>query len=160
MLSGMIPCTTPRLSITPSTPVCATSIESPLEKRSLNIPTCYAPFSDVFCPKRVTQLPPHRPQDCAIDLIPGDPVPHGRIYLLSIPEQKAMEEYIEKALHQGYIWPSKSLLLRAYFLSPRKMEVCWPALITEPLTPLLSSSVTHFPSFQLHWTTAWSCRVD
>lgn len=46
------------------------------------------------------QLPPHRPWDCAIDLIEGEPVPHGRIYPLSTPKQKAMEEYVEEALSQ------------------------------------------------------------
>uniref|UniRef100_A0A8C1MIW4 CCHC-type domain-containing protein n=1 Tax=Cyprinus carpio TaxID=7962 RepID=A0A8C1MIW4_CYPCA len=45
--------------------VCATSIESPMERRSVDIPSCYAPFSDVFCPKRASKLPPHRPWDCA-----------------------------------------------------------------------------------------------
>ncbi len=79
-------------------PVHSTSIESPVEKQSINIPSSYSHFSDVFCPKRAAQLPPHRPWDCAIDLIPGEPVPHGKIYPLSLPEQKAMEEYIEEAL--------------------------------------------------------------
>ncbi|KAK3552166.1 hypothetical protein QTP86_004159 [Hemibagrus guttatus] len=81
----------------------ATSIESPLVNQPLRIPTCYAPFSDVFCPKRASKLPPHRPWDCAIDLLPGEPVPRGRIYSLSIPEEKAMEEYVKEALAQGYI---------------------------------------------------------
>lgn len=72
-----------------------------MEKQTVIISPCYAPFSDVFCPKRATQLFP-------IDLIPGEPVPHGKIYPLSIPEQKAMEEYIEEALQQDYIRPSKS----------------------------------------------------
>ncbi len=39
----------------------STSIESPREKQSVEIPACYAPFSDVFCPKRASQLPPHWP---------------------------------------------------------------------------------------------------
>ncbi|KAK3533096.1 hypothetical protein QTP70_006771 [Hemibagrus guttatus] len=69
-----------------------TSIESPLVNKPLRIPTCYAPFSDVFCPKRASKLPPHRPWDCAIDLLPGEPVPRGRIYPLSVPEEKAMEK--------------------------------------------------------------------
>ncbi|XP_051756247.1 uncharacterized protein LOC127516027 isoform X2 [Ctenopharyngodon idella] len=46
-----------------------------------------------------------RPWDCAIDLHPGEP---GKIYSLSIPEEKAMEEYIKEALSQGYIRPSTS----------------------------------------------------
>ncbi|KAK3506565.1 hypothetical protein QTP70_009903 [Hemibagrus guttatus] len=37
-------------------PVQATSIESPLANRSLEIPACYAPFSDIFCPKRASKL--------------------------------------------------------------------------------------------------------
>ncbi len=73
-------------------PICTTSIESPVEKQSVDVPSCYAPFSDIFCPKKASKLPPHRPWDCAIDLLPGEPVPRGKIYPLSIPEQKAMEE--------------------------------------------------------------------
>ncbi|KAK3535368.1 hypothetical protein QTP70_010217 [Hemibagrus guttatus] len=44
----------------------ATSIESPFVNRPLEIPTCYAPFSDVFCPKRASKLPPHRPWEGSI----------------------------------------------------------------------------------------------
>uniref|UniRef100_A0A8C2FP27 Ty3 transposon capsid-like protein domain-containing protein n=1 Tax=Cyprinus carpio TaxID=7962 RepID=A0A8C2FP27_CYPCA len=54
--------------------VCTTSIESPLEKCYVDIPPCYAPFSDVFCPKRASKLPPHWPWDCAIDLLPCESV--------------------------------------------------------------------------------------
>ncbi len=49
----------------------STSIKSPIEKQSVEIPECYAHFSDVFCPTKASQLPPHRPWDCAIDLLPG-----------------------------------------------------------------------------------------
>ncbi len=31
--------------------ICTTSIESPVEKQSVDIPSCYAPFSDVSCPE-------------------------------------------------------------------------------------------------------------
>ncbi|XP_016149337.1 calcium/calmodulin-dependent 3',5'-cyclic nucleotide phosphodiesterase 1A-like [Sinocyclocheilus grahami] len=43
--------------------LCSTSIESLVDKRSVDIPACYAPFSDVFCLKKASQLPPHRPWD-------------------------------------------------------------------------------------------------
>ncbi|KAK3563596.1 hypothetical protein QTP86_031829 [Hemibagrus guttatus] len=59
-------------------------------------------YQDVFCPRKASKLPPHRPWDCAIDLVPGEPVPKGRIYSLSIPEKKAMKEYIQEALSQDY----------------------------------------------------------
>ncbi|KAK3537159.1 hypothetical protein QTP70_002654 [Hemibagrus guttatus] len=98
----------------------ATSIESPFVNQPLEIPTCYAPFSDVFCPKRASKLPPHRPWDCAIDLLPGEPVPRGRIYPLSIPEEKAMEEYIKEALAQGYIRPSTSPAASSFFFVAKK----------------------------------------
>ncbi len=103
----------------PVLPVNSTSIESPLENRSIDIPTDYAPFS-VFCPKRASQLPPHRPWDCAIDLLPDEPVPKGKIYSLSIPEQKAMEEYISEALQQGYIRSSTSPAASSFFFVAKK----------------------------------------
>ncbi|XP_048054364.1 uncharacterized protein LOC125273140 [Megalobrama amblycephala] len=75
-------------------PICATSIESPVEKRSIDIPKCYAPFSE--------------------------PVPKDKIYPLSIPEEKAMEEYIKEALDQGYIRPSTSPAASSFFFVAKK----------------------------------------
>ncbi len=66
------------------------------------------------------QLPPHRPWDCAIDLLPGESVPKGKIYPLSLPEQNAMEEYIEEALQQGYICPSTSPAASSFFFVAKK----------------------------------------
>ncbi|KAI2662149.1 Transposon Tf2-9 polyprotein [Labeo rohita] len=85
-----------------SIPVYITSVESPVANQSVKIPAIYSHFSDVFCPKRASQLPPHRPWDCAIDLVPDAPLPKGKIYPLSLPESKAMEEYIKEALSQGF----------------------------------------------------------
>ncbi|KAK3544542.1 hypothetical protein QTP86_015846 [Hemibagrus guttatus] len=114
-------------------PVQATSIESPLVNKPLWIPTCYAPFSDVFCPKRASKLPPHRPWDCAFDLLPGEPVPRGRIYPLSVPEEEAMEDYIKQALAQGYIRPSTSPAASSFFFMAKRdrgLQPCidYPAL--------------------------------
>ncbi|KAK3506431.1 hypothetical protein QTP70_002157 [Hemibagrus guttatus] len=75
---------------------------------------------DVFCPKEASKLPPHQPWDCAIDLIPGESVPKGRIYSLSILEEKAMEEYINVALSQGYIRPSTSPAASSFFFVAKK----------------------------------------
>ncbi len=98
----------------------ATSTESPVDQQSVDIPEDYSHFSDVFCPKKASQLPPHRPWDCAIDLLPGESVPKGKIYPLSLPEQKAMEEYIEEALQQGYIRPSTSPAASSLFFVAKK----------------------------------------
>ncbi|KAL0185695.1 hypothetical protein M9458_017365, partial [Cirrhinus mrigala] len=100
--------------------MCSTTIESPIEKQSVNIPPCYSSFQDVFCPKRAARLPPHRPWDCAIDLLPDASVPQGRIFPLSIPETKAMEEYIQEALKQGYIRPSTSPAASSFFFVAKK----------------------------------------
>ncbi len=110
----------PSLAIPVSLPIHSTSIESHVDKQSVDIPSCYTPFSDVFCPRRAAQLPPHRPWECAIDLISGEPVPRGKIYPLSLPEQKAMEEYIEEALKQGYIISSTSPAASSFFFVAKK----------------------------------------
>ncbi len=110
----------PSPAIPVSLPIHSTSIEIPVEKQSVDIPSCYAPFSDVFCPRRAAQLPPHRPWDCAIDLISGEPVPRSNIYPLSFPEQKTMEEYIEEALKQGYIISSISPAAFSFFFVAKK----------------------------------------
>ncbi|KAL0195066.1 hypothetical protein M9458_008638, partial [Cirrhinus mrigala] len=101
-------------------PVFTTSVESPIEKRSVQIPKIYSSYKDVFCPKRASQLPPHRPWDCAIDLVPDAPMPRGKIYPLSLPEIKAMEEYIHEALSQGYIRPSTSPAASSFFFVAKK----------------------------------------
>ncbi|KAK3527085.1 hypothetical protein QTP86_010840, partial [Hemibagrus guttatus] len=57
----------------------------------------------------------HQVWDCAIDLLPNTSLPKGRIYPLSLPESKAMEDYIETALAAGHIWPSTSPAAAGFF---------------------------------------------
>ncbi|KAK3540352.1 hypothetical protein QTP70_029561 [Hemibagrus guttatus] len=73
-----------------------------------NLPGEYQDYQDVFSQMAATKLLPHRPWDCAIDLLPGAKLPKGRVYPLSIPENKAMEEYISEALQQRFIRPTTS----------------------------------------------------
>ncbi len=58
-----------------------------------------------FSKQAAPQFPPPRPWDCAIDLLPGATLPKVRVYPLSIPERKAMEDYPgaqgNGGLHQG-----------------------------------------------------------
>ncbi|KAL0181849.1 hypothetical protein M9458_021224 [Cirrhinus mrigala] len=56
---------------------------------------------------KATQLPPHRPWDCAINLLPNAMPPKSKVYPLSRTENQAMEEYIKEALSSGFIRPSK-----------------------------------------------------
>uniref|UniRef100_A0A803SM11 ribonuclease H n=1 Tax=Anolis carolinensis TaxID=28377 RepID=A0A803SM11_ANOCA len=65
-------------------------------------------FWDVFNEKEAEKLPPHRPYDCAIDLVEGAPIPRGHLYSLTEPEQEALREFIESNLRKGFIRPSQS----------------------------------------------------
>lgn len=47
-------------------------------------------------------------------------MPKGRIYSLSIPEQRVMEEYVEKALKQNLITPSTSPAASSFFFVGKK----------------------------------------
>nr|XP_055046301.1 plexin-C1-like [Misgurnus anguillicaudatus] len=100
--------------------VCSTSTESPKNNVSVSIPPVYSEFQDVFCPKRASQLPPHWPWDCTIDLLLGKPVPKGQMYSLTLTEQEAMENYITDALEQGYIRPSTSPAASPFFFVSKK----------------------------------------
>ncbi|KAL0172449.1 hypothetical protein M9458_032760, partial [Cirrhinus mrigala] len=101
-------------------PICYTSVESPNSSQTLSIPPEYQAFQDVFSKVAATHLPPHRPWDCAIDLLPGAKLPKGRVYPLSIPERAAMEEYIQEALQQGFIRPSTSPAASSFFFVAKK----------------------------------------
>ncbi|KAI3377400.1 hypothetical protein L3Q82_008590 [Scortum barcoo] len=75
------------------------------------VPPCYYDLKEVFNKTKATSLPPHREWDCAIELLPGAPIPKARLYSLSGPERKAMEEYITASLGSlgsGIIRPSSS----------------------------------------------------
>lgn len=71
------------------------AIEQPPYNPDLSlVPSVYHDLREVFNKSRALSLPPHRPYDCAIDLLPGAPLPTSRLYNLSRPEREAMESYI------------------------------------------------------------------
>ncbi len=100
--------------------VCSTLVESPELQVKCTIPSDYQAFQDVFSKQAATRLPPHRPWDCAIELLPGAKLPKGRVYPLSIPERKAMVNYIKEALQQGFIRPSTSPAASNFFFVGKK----------------------------------------
>ncbi|KAK3553596.1 hypothetical protein QTP70_005767, partial [Hemibagrus guttatus] len=85
-----------------------------------HLPQAYAEFREVFSKEKASRLPVHQPWDCAIDLLPNASPPRGRIYPLSLPESKAMEEYIETALSAGHIQPSTSPAAAGFFFVGKK----------------------------------------
>lgn len=84
------------------------------------LPPEYIDLTEAFSKSKASQLPPHRPNDCAIDLIPGTTSPKGRIFPLSQPESQAMKNYISEDLAQGFIRPSTSPASAGFFFVKMK----------------------------------------
>ncbi|KAK3548133.1 hypothetical protein QTP70_004862 [Hemibagrus guttatus] len=80
----------------------------------------YEDFHEVFSKEKATSLPSHRPWDCAIDLFPNITPPKNRVYPLSLPENKVMDDYIEEALAIGHIRPSTSPAAAGFFFVGKK----------------------------------------
>ncbi|KAK3510712.1 hypothetical protein QTP70_015989, partial [Hemibagrus guttatus] len=100
---------------------CRTSqVQRPLEAAGGHLPSQYMDFHMVFSEERAARLPHHQVWDCAIDLLPNASPPKGRIYPLSLPESKAMEEYIESSLAAGHIRPSMSPAASGFFFVGKK----------------------------------------
>ncbi|KAI2653687.1 Retrotransposon-derived protein PEG10 [Labeo rohita] len=116
----------PRVSVPLS--LASTRIESPEVETTAEIPVEYLDYQDVFSKQAPTHLPPHRPWDCAIDLLPGALLPKGRVYPLSNLERQAMEEYIKEALAQGFIRPSTSPATSSFFFVGKKYGCLRPCI--------------------------------
>lgn len=68
----------------PHTP--ASSNESPTSSNLSKVPPVYRDLAKVFHKDQALSLPPHRPYDGAIDLLPGAVLPTSRLYSLSLLE--------------------------------------------------------------------------
>lgn len=56
-----------------------------------------------------------------MDLLAGSMPLRVHVYLSSLPENKAVEEYVSEASTQTYIFPQTNQLQLAYFLWGKKM---------------------------------------
>ncbi|KAL0161008.1 hypothetical protein M9458_044733, partial [Cirrhinus mrigala] len=103
-------------------PHCSHTQAQPPRAQSLtnSIPSEYQDLLEAFSKTKATHLPPHRPGDCAIDLIPGATPPRGRISLLSQAESEAMRTYIQEELAKGFITPSTSPASAGFFFVKKK----------------------------------------
>ncbi len=128
----------------------AKSIESPVDQQSVDIPENYSHFRDVFCPKKATQLPPHRPWDCAIDLLPGESVPTGKIYVTSTAKGHGgvYRRGSPTGLNPPFYLPC---CFKFLFLWPRRTEACSPVSITGHWIILQWNSAIHFLSSLQLW---------
>lgn len=71
------------------------------------LPAEYEEYRDVFSEEAANELPPHGPQDHAIDLEGGAP-PFGPLYNLSANELEVLKGYIDENLKKGFITRSTS----------------------------------------------------
>ena len=124
------------------------------------VPTIYHDLAQVFSKDQALSLPPHRPYDCAIDLLPGALLPVGRLYNLSIPEKETMRKYVSESLASGIIRPSSSPVAAGFFFVAKKDGSLRPCIDYRQLNsitvknkyplPLLSSTfepLTHAKVF-------------
>ncbi|KAI2646312.1 Transposon Tf2-6 polyprotein [Labeo rohita] len=101
-----------------------------------SIPAEYQDLLEAFSTTKATQLPPHRPGDCAIDLLPGAVPPRGRIFPLSQPESEAMNQYIREELAKGFIRPSTSPASAGFFFVKKKDGGLRPCIDSRALNNL------------------------
>ncbi|KAK3516971.1 hypothetical protein QTP70_029109 [Hemibagrus guttatus] len=119
----------------------------------------YHDLQEVFSKEKVTQLPPHQPCDCAIELLPNTMPPKSKIYPLLVPTTKAIESYIEEALAVGFIQPFISPAAAGFFYVEKKdgglrpcidyrrlnsITVCYPYLLPRVSSALEQLQETQF----------------
>lgn len=114
------------LSALPS--VCSESTPVPETPDLSAVPPVYHDLRAVFSKHHAMSLPPHRPYDCAIDLLPGAPLPSSRLYNLSRPEEDAMEKYTQESLAAGIIRPSSSPVGAGFFFVDKKDKTLRPCI--------------------------------
>lgn len=88
------------------------------------VSSVYHKLREVFSKDGALSLSPHRPYNCAIELLPGAPLPSSRLCNLSCPEREAMEKYIAESLSAGIIRPSTSPLGAVFLVEKKDMTLC------------------------------------
>jgi RNase H-like domain found in reverse transcriptase/Reverse transcriptase (RNA-dependent DNA polymerase)/Integrase zinc binding domain/Chromo (CHRromatin Organisation MOdifier) domain len=85
------------------------------------VPEYLHEYEEVFTKHDFEELPPSRPWDHAIELLPGaEQRLDCKIYPLSDDEQEQLDKFIEEHLRTGRIRPSKSPMASPFFFSKKK----------------------------------------
>ncbi|KAK3532216.1 hypothetical protein QTP86_009486 [Hemibagrus guttatus] len=142
-----------------SRPYRTSQVERSLEAAGGHLPRQYTDFHMVFSEERAPRLPRHQVWDCAIDLLPNASPPKGRIYPRSLPESKAMEEYIESSLAAGHIRPSTSPAAAGFFFVGKKDRGLRPCIDYRGLNAV---TVRYpYPRWCLQlWSSCGECRCS
>ncbi|EUC55812.1 Transposon Tf2-1 polyprotein [Rhizoctonia solani AG-3 Rhs1AP] len=96
-------------------------------KRTLEeiIPPQYHSWKGVFLEKDTAHLPPHRPYDIKIELLPGAKIKHGPIYSTGPKEDKELRKTLTCQLEAGLIVPSTlSMASPIIFVKKKNGKLC------------------------------------
>nr|AAS66950.1 polyprotein [Melampsora lini] len=77
--------------------------EAPTKSASELVPQEYHDYLDMFEKSKSDALPPHRPYDFRVDLVPGAVPQAGKVIPLSPREAEVLNEMLEKGLRNGTI---------------------------------------------------------
>ena len=77
-------------------------------------------YKDVFAKESFDVLPPRRPWDHTIELLPSDHEVDCKVYPLNPGKQKELDEFLAENLKLEHIWPSKSPFASAFFFIKKK----------------------------------------
>jgi hypothetical protein len=82
----------------------------PLSKEDIlqRLPKEFHDLFEAFLPRNADELPPHRPWDHKIELIPGKVPPNARNRPLSPKELRCVKKWIDEMLEKGFIRESTS----------------------------------------------------
>jgi hypothetical protein len=93
---------------------------------TVELPTAYANFKDIFDKREFDTLPPCRIWDHTIDLIEGtEPCLDCKIYPLSQIEQEKLDKFLEENFRMNQIQPSKSPMASPFFFIKKKDSLLW-----------------------------------
>ena len=84
------------------------------------VPAEYHQFKSVFTKASFDELPPRRPWDHAIELVPGSEPKSSKVYPMAPDEQRQLDEFLEENLRTGRIRPSKSPMASPVFFIKKK----------------------------------------
>src|SRR5882762_1509429 len=84
------------------------------------VPKAYHHFRSVFAKQSFDKLPPKRTWDHTIELKPGSQPHTGKIYSLTLDEQKQLEIFLDENLKSSRIHPSKSPMAAPFFFIKKK----------------------------------------
>uniref|UniRef100_A0A3B4BH69 Retrotransposon gag domain-containing protein n=1 Tax=Periophthalmus magnuspinnatus TaxID=409849 RepID=A0A3B4BH69_9GOBI len=129
------------------------ALDQPPEAPDLSsIPEIYHHQREVFSKNRALSLPPHRPYNCTIDLLPGAPLPASRLYNLSKPERETMEQYIRDSLAAGIIRPSSSTVGAGFFFVAKKDKTLRPCIDYQGLNAITVKNKYPLPLLDFAFT--------